>query len=78
MLAQIVLPFETLPADLTAEGELRTLMSALMYHQVVRLGEATLAVFAHKLAFWPQLAPKVPCVVFVNLHHSEHFVWTMM
>jgi hypothetical protein len=49
-----------------------------MYHQVVGLGEAPLAVFADELAFRTQFAPEISCVVFVDLHHSEHFVWSMM
>lgn len=78
VLAQIVLSLETLPANLAAEGELRALMGPFVYHQVVRLGEPTLAVLADELAFWAQFASEIPCVVLVNLHHGEHFVWTKM
>lgn len=78
VLAQIVLSLETLPANFAAEGELRTLMGPFVYHQVVGLGEPTLAVLADELAFWAQFASEIPCVVLVNLHHGEHFVWTKM
>lgn len=74
MLTQIVLPLKTLPTNFAAERQLWALMCAFMYHQVVGFGEAALAVLAHELAFWTQLAPEVPCVIFVDLHHSEHFV----
>lgn len=53
-------------------------MGALVDHQVVRLGEPTLAVLADEFAFWAQFASEIPCVLFVNLHHGEHFVWTKM
>lgn len=49
-------------------------MGALVDHQVVGLGEPTLAVLAHELALWPHLATEVgPTVVIVNSHHGEHF-----
>lgn len=75
MLTQIVLPFEALPAHLAAVGELGALVRALVYHQVVGLGEPTLAILADELALGAQLAPEVPGVVLVDLHHGEHFVW---
>lgn len=78
MLAQVVLPLEALPAHFTAERQLRTLMGAFVDHQVVGLREPTLAVLANELAFWAQFASEIPCVLFVNLHHGEHFVWTKM
>lgn len=78
MLAQVVLPLETLPAYFAAERQLWALMGALVDHQVVGLGEPTLAVLADELAFWAQFASEIPCVLFVNLHHGEHFVWTKM
>lgn len=53
-------------------------MRALVYHQVVGLREPALAVLAHELALRPQLAPEVPCVVFVDLHHCEHFVCSIL
>lgn len=53
-------------------------MGAFVYHQVVGLSEPTLAILANKLAFLAEFAPKVPCVIFVDLHHGEHFVWSMM
>lgn len=49
-------------------------MRAFVYHQVVGLCEPPLAILAHKLAFWTQLAPEVPGVVLVYLHYGEHFV----
>lgn len=49
-----------------------------MNHQVIRLGEPTLAILADKLALWPQLTPEIPCVILVDLHHGEHFVWSMV
>lgn len=78
MLTQIILPLESLSANLAAEGELRTLMGPFVYHQVVRFREPTLAVLADELAFWAQFASEIPCVVLVNLHHGEHFVWSKM
>lgn len=78
MLAQVVLSFETLPAHFTAERELGRLMGAFVDHQVVRLRESSLAVLADELAFWAQFASEIPCVVLVNLHHGEHFVWSKM
>lgn len=74
MLAQIILPLEALPAHFTAERELWTLVRPLMDHQVVGLGEAALAVLADELAFRAQLASEVASVVFIDLHHGEHFV----
>lgn len=53
-------------------------MGAFMYHQIIGLSEPTLAELAHKLAFLAEFAPKVPGVIFVDLHHGEHFVWSMM
>lgn len=77
MLTQIVLPFETLPTDLATERQFRALVGPLVNHQVVGLGEPTLAILADELAFWAQLTPEIPCV-FVDLHHGEHFVWAMV
>lgn len=78
VLTQIVLPLETLPAYFAAEGQLRALMGAFVDHQVVGFREPTLAVLADELAFWAQFASEIPCVLFVNLHHGEHFVWSKM
>lgn len=74
MLTQIVLPFETLPANLAAERQLGALVGAFVNHQVVGLGEPTLAILADELALWAQFTPKIPGVIFVDLHHGEHFV----
>lgn len=74
MLTQIILPFETLAANLAAEGQLGALMGALVYHQVVGFGEPTLAILADELALWAQFTPKIPGVILVDLHHGEHFV----
>lgn len=53
-------------------------MGPFVDHQVVGLREPTLAVLAHELAFWAQFASEIPCVVLVNLHHGEHFVYEAM
>lgn len=76
MLAQVVLSLEALPAHLTAVAQFRALVGPLMDHQVVRLGEPSLAVLAHKLALRTQLASEVAAVVLVYLHHGEHLDWT--
>lgn len=78
MLAQIILSLETLPADFATEGQLWTLMGALMDHQVVGLRKPALAILAYELAFLTQFASEVPGVIFVDLHHGEHFVRSMM
>lgn len=78
MLTQVILPLETFPTDLAAEVQLRALMGALVYHQVVRLGESALAVLANEFALGAQFTPKVPCMILVDLHHGEHFVWSMV
>lgn len=78
MLTQVILPLETFPTDLAAKGQLRALVGALVYHQVVGLGESALAVLADELALGAQFTPKVPCVILVDLHHGEHFVWSMV
>lgn len=53
-------------------------MGAFMYHQIIGLSEPALAELANKLALLAKFAPKVPGVIFVDLHHGEHFVWSMM
>lgn len=73
MLAQVVLPLERLPAHFAGVGELGALVSALMDHEVVALGEAALAVLADKLALGAHLPTEVPRPVLVlYLHDGEH------
>lgn len=71
MLLEVVLTLERLAADLTREGDV-VLVTALVDHQVVRLGEATLAVLADELALGPHLASELPPVVTLHLHNREH------
>lgn len=74
VLLQVVLPFETLAADLAREGELRRLVRPLVNHQVVGLGETALAVFTDVLAFGSHLShAELPAAIFVlDLHYGEH------
>lgn len=76
MLAVVILAFEGLAADLAGEGELGRLVRTLVYHQVVGLGEAALAVAAHELALGPNLAATevVRARIVVDLHNREHFL----
>lgn len=72
MLLEVVLALEGLAAHLAGEGDV-VLVTALVDHQVVGLGEATLTVLAHKLALGPHLAPELcPPVVTLYLHNREH------
>lgn len=75
VLFKVVLPLEALPADLTGEREFGWLMRALMDHEVVWLGEPTLAVLAHVLTFGPHLPhAKLPAasVVLDLVHYRKH------
>uniref|UniRef100_A0A1E1WFZ3 Uncharacterized protein n=1 Tax=Pectinophora gossypiella TaxID=13191 RepID=A0A1E1WFZ3_PECGO len=78
VLAQVILSLEALPTDLATERQFWAFVGALMNHQVVGLREPALTVLADEFALLAQLTPEVPCVIFVDLHHSEHFVWSMM
>lgn len=48
-------------------------MRPFVNHQVVRLVESALAVFAYELALGPHLPPELPAAhVVIYLHYSEH------
>lgn len=70
---QVVLPFERLPTHLTRKREI-IFVGSLMYHQIVRLGEPPLTIFANKFALdCPHFSPVSAGVVFgLNLHNREH------
>lgn len=73
MLAQIILSLVVFAAQLARERDLRTLVRALVDHQVVRFGEAALAELADELALWSHLTTKVrPTIVVINSHHRKH------
>lgn len=73
MLTQIVLSLEVLAAHLAREGDLRALVRALVDHQVVGLGEPSLAELADELALWSHLTTKVrPTIIVINSHHRKH------
>lgn len=71
VLLQVVLPLEGLAAGLAGEGDV-VLVRALVDHQVVRLGEAALAVLAHELALGAHLASELSPLVRLNGHYGEH------
>lgn len=71
MLFQVILPLERLAADLTGERDV-VLVTALVDHQVVGLGEAALAVLADKFTLGSHFAAKLPPVVTLHLHNREH------
>lgn len=74
VLTQIVLPFEVFAADFARVRDLRALVGALVYHEVVRFGEAPLAVFTNELALGPHLPTEVrPTVIVINSHYRKHF-----
>lgn len=73
VLTQIILPREQLAAALARERDLLALVRALVYHQIVRLGEAPLAELAGELALWSHLTTKVrPTIIVINSHHRKH------
>lgn len=73
VLFQIILPFEALSAHLTAERYFWTFVAALVYHQVVRLGESTLTVLADVFAFGPHFSAEFSTAhVVVQLHYRKH------
>lgn len=71
VLFQVVLPLEGLAADLTRKCHV-ILVTALVDHQVVGLGEAALAVLADKFTLGSHFAAKLPPVVTLYLHNREH------
>lgn len=71
VLLEVVLPLEGLAADLAGEGDV-VLVGALVDHEVVGLGEASLAVLADKLAFGPHPLPELPPLFGLDLHYREH------
>lgn len=71
MLFQVVLALESLSAGLARERNV-IFMSALVDHQIVGLGESSLAIFAHKFALGPHFAPKLATLVRLNGHYGEH------
>lgn len=49
-------------------------MGALVYHQIIRFGEASLAEFAHEFALWSHFTTEIrPTVVIFNSHYRKHF-----
>lgn len=76
MLFEVVLPLEGLAADLAGEGHV-VLVTALVDHQVVGLGKASLAVLADELdgALGSHLLPpaELPAVpLCLHRHYREH------
>jgi len=73
VLFQVVLPFERLAAHFARVGDVIA-MTALVDHQIVGLGETTLAVLADKIGSRCHPAPVggTPVLGVVG-HHSEHF-----
>lgn len=74
VLTEVVRPLKVLAAHLARERHLWTFVGALVDHQIVRLGESALTVFAHVLAFGAHFwaATKIrPAIVF-DSHYSEH------
>lgn len=50
-------------------------MGSLVYHQIIRFGEASLAKFAHKFTLWSHLTAEIrPTIVIINSHYRKHFV----
>lgn len=76
VLAQIVLALEVFAAHLARERDLGTLVGALVDHQIVRFGEASLAILADEFALWSHLTTKVrPAIIVINSHHRKHCGW---
>ena len=71
MLLEVVLALERLATGLTRECDV-ILVRPLVDHEVVGLGEATLAVLADKLALGSHLAPKLATVVRLDGHYGKH------
>lgn len=73
VLFEVVLSLETLPAHLTTERQLRTLVRPLVYHQIVTFSESALAVLAYELAFRTHLPAELSAAhVVLNLHYRKH------
>lgn len=74
VLTQIITLLEVFAADLTGVGNLWGFVGALVYHQVVRLGETPLAILANELTLGAHLATEIrPAVIVVDSHYSKHF-----
>lgn len=74
MLTQIITLLEVFAADLTGVCYLGGFVRALVYHQVVRLGETPLAILANELTLGAHLATEIrPAVIVVDSHYSKHF-----
>lgn len=72
MLLQVVLPLEGLATRLARERDV-VLVRALVDHEVVGLGEATLTILADELALGAHLTPEFrPPLVRLHLHDGEH------
>lgn len=71
VLLEVVLALERLATGLTRECDV-ILVRPLVDHEVVGLGEATLAVLADKLALGSHLAPKLATVVRLDGHYGKH------
>lgn len=61
-------------AHLASVCQLGTFVGTLVYHQIIRFGEASLAKFAHKFTLWSHLTAEiVATIVIINSHYRKHF-----
>lgn len=74
VLTQIITLLEVLATDLTGICYLWGFVRALVYHQIVGLGETPLAILANELTLRTHLATEIrPAVIVVDSHYSKHF-----
>lgn len=74
VLTQIITLLEIFAADLTGICYLWGFVRALVYHQIVWLGETPLAILANELTLRTHLATEIrPAVIVVDSHYSKHF-----
>jgi hypothetical protein len=68
------LTLKVLSANFAGECDLGTFVGALVYHQIIRFGEATLAKFANKFTLWSHFTTEIgPTVVIIDSHYRKHF-----
>ena len=71
MLLEVILALEGLAAGFAREGDV-VLVGALVDHEVVGLGEASLAVLADEFALCSHFAPELTTVLRLNGHYGKH------
>jgi len=75
VLFEVVLSFESPPANLATERQFGAFVGPLVDHEVVGLGELPLAVFADKFVLGAHFSTELaPTNVVVNLYYRKHRV----